>query len=152
MTTTGNKKYIEILCHAMNFNPADDLNFQELAENYFDLLEIKKIFLKDYEDFFENFLVNDFFGGVYPFKVGGSIQNNFAVFVATYKILENIALSMTAQSRVDEKKLRAEIFEMLSNISMDLNHNENYLAAIADFLKDKSEITIFMRSFLSGTK
>lgn len=152
LTTTGNKKYIEILCRAMNFNPADDLNFQELAENYFDLLEIKKIFLKDYEDFFENFLVNDFFGGVYPFKVGGSIQNNFAVFVATYKILENIALSMTAQSRADEKKLRAEIFEMLSNISMDLNHNENYLAAIADFLKDKSEITIFMRSFLSGTK
>ena len=152
LTTAGNKKYIDTLCRAMSFNPAEDLNFQELAENYFDLREIRKIFLKDYENFFENYLVNDFFGGVYPFKVEGTIQNNFAVFAATFKILENIALAMTAQSRGDEKNLREEIFTMLCDISLDLNHNENYLAAIAEFFKDKSDITTFMRSFFEDTK
>lgn len=148
LTTAGNQKYVDVLFSAMNFNPSEDLNFQELAENYFDLLEIRKIFVKEYENFFENYLVNDFFGGVYPFKVDGTVQNNFAVFVATFKILENIALAITAQSRDDEKNLRKEIFTMLYNISMDLNHNQNYLAAIAEFLKDKSDITTFMRSFL----
>lgn len=152
LTTAGNKKHIDVLFRAMSFNPAEDLNVQELAENYFDLLEIRKIFLKDYENFFENYLVNDFFGGVYPFKINGTIQNNFAVFAATFKILENIALAMTAQSRDDEKNLRAEILAMLCDMSLDLNHNENYLEAIADFLKEKSDITIFMRSFLSGAK
>ena len=150
LTTAGNQKYVDVLFNAMSFNPAEDLNIQELAENYFDLLEIRKVFVKDYENFFENYLVNDFFGGVYPFKVGGTIQNNFAVFVATFKILENIALAITAQSRGDEKNLRAEIFKMIYEMSMDLNHNENYLAAIAEFLKDKSDITTFMRSFLGG--
>ena len=64
--------------------------------------------------------------------------------------MENIALAITAQSRGDEKNLRAEIFKMIYEMSMDLNHNENYLAAIAEFLKDKSDITTFMRSFLGG--
>ena len=150
LKTAGNQKYIEFLNRAMSFNPVDELNIQELAENYFDLGEIRKIFLKEYEIFFENYLVNDFFGGVYPFKVDGTIQNNFAVFVATFKILESIALSMTAESRTNEKKLHEEIFEMICNISMDLNHNENYLAAVADFLKNKSDIRFFMRSLLQS--
>ena len=152
LTTAGNQKYIDALFKVMSFNPVDELNAQELAENYFDLQEIQKIFRSEYEIFFENYLVNDFFGGVYPFKVSGTIQNNFAVFVATFKILENIALAMTAESRDDEKNLHEEIFTMLYNISMDLNHNENYLSAIAEFFKDKSDITTFMRSFLSGSK
>ena len=59
---------------------------------------------------------------------------------------------MTAESRDDEKNLHEEIFTMLYNISVDLNHNENYLSAIAEFFKDKSDITTFMRSFLSGSK
>lgn len=153
LKTDGNEKYIEILNRVMSFNPKNtEQNFQELAENYYDLQSIRKIFVRDYENFFENYLVNDFFGGVYPFKVDGTIQNNFAVFVATYKILENIALAMTAESRADEKNLREDIFEMLCNISMDLNHNENYLAAIAEFLQDKSDITTFMRSMLEVSK
>lgn len=153
LKTDGNEQYINILNRVMSFDPKDtEQNFQELAENYFDLQGIRKIFSRDYENFFENYLVNDFLGGVYPFKVDGTIQNNFAVFVATYKILENIALAMTAESRADEKNLRAGIFKMLCNISMDLNHNENYLSAIAKFLADKSDITIFMRSMLEGTR
>ena len=148
LKTPENQKYIDVLNRVMNFNLTDELNFQELAENYFDLGDIRKIFLNDYGIFFENYLVNDFFGGIYPFKVDGTIQNNFAVFVATYKILETIALSMTAESRDSEEKLRAEIFDMVCNISMDLNHNENYLMSIAKFLEDKSDIRFFMRSFL----
>jgi len=33
---------------------------------------------------------------------------------------------------------------------MDLNHNENYLSAIADELKNKSDITTLMRSLLDN--
>lgn len=150
LKTEGNQKYVDVLFNAMNFNPDEDLDLQELAENFFDLKDIKKIFLQEYQTFFENYLVNDFFGGVYPFKVEGSIQNNFAVFVATFKILENIALAIFAASRDDEKKIRAEIFKMICDMSMDLNHNSNYLAAITEFFKDKCDIRFFMRSFLGG--
>lgn len=153
LKTDGNEQYINILNRVMSFEPKDnEQDFQELAENYYDLQNIRKFFVRDYENFFENYLVNDFLGGVYPFKVDGTIQNNFAVFVMTYKILENIALAMTAESRADEKNLRAGIFKMLCNMSMDLNHNADYLSAIAKFLADKSDITIFMRSILEGSR
>ena len=148
LTTEGNKKYIEKLQKVFGADFSTELNFRELAENYFDLGEIKKIFVKDFETAFENYLVNDFFGGVYPYKVEGGIQHNYAVFLVRFKILELVALSITALSRSDEKSTRAEIFKMLSDLSMDLNHNEYYLAAVSEELKNKSDITILMRSLL----
>ena len=152
LTTEGNKKYIAQLekVFGVNFSSDEDLNFRELAENYFDLQDIRKIFLKNFSAVFENYLVNDFFGGVYPYKVEGNFQQNFAVFIARFKILELVALSVMTLSRGDEKKVRADIFKMLSDLSMDLSHNENYLAAIFDELKDKSDITTLMRSLLNA--
>ena len=128
------------------------MNFQELAENYFDLGDIRKFFVKDFESEIENYLVNDFFGGVYPYKVEGTIQQNYAVFIAAFKILELTALSITALSRDDEETTRREIFKMLTDMSMDLNHNENYLSAISAELENKSDITILMRSLLQSSR
>jgi len=152
LTTEGNKKYILQIekVFAVNFSSDKNLNFQSLAENYFDLEYIKKIFLQKYSDAFENYLVNDFFGGVYPYKIEGTIQQNYAVFIARFKILELVALSIMTLSRGDENQVRAEIFKMLADLSMDLNHNENYLSAIADELKNKSDITTLMRSLLDN--
>ena len=151
LTTEGNKKYISQIekVFGVDFSADEDFNFRELAENYFDLQDIKKIFLEKYSLAFENYLANDFFGGVYPYKVEGTIQQNYAVFIARFKILELTALSIMTLSRGDEKNVRTEIFQMLTDLSMDLNHNENYLAAVAEELKNKSDITILMRGLLN---
>lgn len=151
LKTEGNQKYIDQLCKVFGVNFfCDELNFDELAENYSDLEDIRKIFIENYSAAWENYLVNDFFGGVYPYKISGKIQHNFAVFVTGYKILELIALSMTVLSRENEKILRQEIFSMITDMSMDLNHNENFLSALADNLEDKADISIFMRATLSA--
>lgn len=152
LTTEGNKKYISQLekVFGVNFSADEDLNFRELAENYFDLQDIRKIFLQNYSTAFENYLVNDFFGGVYPYKIEGTIQQNYAVFIVRFKILELVALSIMTLSRGDEKSVRAEIFKMLSDLSMDLNHNDNYLSGIAEEIKNKSDITILMRGLLDN--
>ena len=150
LTTEGNRKYISQLekVFGVNFSADEDLNFRELAENYFDLFEIKKDFDKKFEVAFENYLVNDFFGGVYPYKVEGNFQQNYAVFIVRFKILELVALSIMTLSRGDEKIIREEIFKMISDLSMDLNHNENYLSGISEELKNKSDFTILMRGLL----
>lgn len=149
LTTEGNKKYISQLekVFGVNFSANEDLNLQRLAENYLDLEYVKKIFLEKYSDALENYLVNDFFGGVYPYKVEGTIQQNYAVFIARFKILELVALSMMNIGE-DENFVRAEIFKMLTDLSMDLNHNESYLFAITEELKNKADITTLMRSLL----
>ena len=68
-------------------------------------------------------MVNEFFGGVYPYKIGGTIQHNYAVFAVNFKIAETLALSLFP-------KPSAQIFEMFVELAVDLNHNETFLAAI----------------------
>ena len=147
LKTAGNGKYIEKFCKAYGMEIGDELNFQELAENYYDLKDIRKIFVEKYKVAFENYLVNDFFGGVYPYKIEGSIQQNYAVFVTVFKILEMTALAISALSR-DEGQAESEIFKMVTDMSMDLNHNEEYLNALSESIKSKADITIFMRGLL----
>ena len=106
--------------------------------------KVRKKFFKKYSMTLENYLVNEFFGGVYPFKIGGTIQHNYAVFAVNFKIMEVTALSMFAKN--SERK----IFEMISELAVDLNHNENFLAAITDAVKDVADITILMRKIFQS--
>ena len=39
-------------------------------------------------DILENYLVNEFFGNMYPWRTKGPISQNYGLFVLTYKILE----------------------------------------------------------------
>ena len=39
-------------------------------------------------DVLENYLVNEFFGNMYPWRTNGSIIQNYGMFVLTYKVLE----------------------------------------------------------------
>ena len=41
-----------------------------------------------YCDILENYLVNEFFGNMYPWRTKGTISQNYGLFVLTYKILE----------------------------------------------------------------
>ena len=148
--TDYNTKYIDILCEAMRirFENINDFTAHELAENFYDLEEIRKVFVKDYSKVFENYLVNEIFSGVYPWKIDGTIQHNYAVLLVTFKIIELIGLSMTALNRKNEIILRKEIIKMISDVSVDLDHNAEYLKSIADSVENKSDITILMRSLL----
>ena len=41
-----------------------------------------------YSDILENYLINEFFGNMYPWRTNGTISQNYSLFVLTYKILE----------------------------------------------------------------
>lgn len=101
--------------------------------------KIQKKFLKKYSVMLENYFVNEFFGGIYPFKLNGTIQHNYAVFSVNFKILETTALSLYAKN--SERK----IFDMITELTVDLNHNEDFLNAITDAVKNFADITILMR-------
>lgn len=105
--------------------------------------KVRKKFLKKYTQTLENYLVNEFFGGAYPFKIEGTIQHNYAVFAVNYKIVESTALSMF-------NKPARKIFEMISELAVDLNHNNNFLNAITDEVKNFADITILMSKLFRG--
>ncbi|MBQ7198882.1 MAG: hypothetical protein IJS29_06435, partial [Selenomonadaceae bacterium] len=105
--------------------------------------KVRKKFLKKYAQTLENYLVNEFFGGAYPFKIEGTIQHNYAVFAVNYKIVEAMALSMF-------NKHARKIFEMISELAVDLNHNDNFLNAITDEVKNFADIAILMNKLFRG--
>ena len=104
--------------------------------------KVRKKFLRKYAQVMENFLVNEFFGGVYPFRIEGTIQHNYALFAVTFKLFETTALSLFA------KNSAAKIFDVVQELTVDLNHNEEIIRAVTDFLRDKAEISTLMKKFL----
>ena len=68
------------------------------------------------------------------------------ITLSNYKILELTALSLYAKN--SERK----ILEMIIELTVDLNHNENFLSAITDSVKDFADITILMRKIFSNLK
>ena len=113
------------------------INFNVDAKAY-------KKFMKKYAVTLENYLVNEFFGGVYPYKIGGTIQHNYAVFAVNFKIAETLALSLFPKNPAQK------IFEMFIELAVDLNHNETFLAAITDAVKDFADITLLMKKLFRG--
>lgn len=120
------------ICDGVAQNFLQQINFDVAAK-------VRKKFFKKYSMMLENYLVNELFSGVYPFKISGTIQHNYAIFAVNYKILETLALSLYAKN--SERK----ILEMIIELTVDLNHNENFLSAITDAVKDFADITILMR-------
>ena len=103
--------------------------------------KVRKKFFRKYAQAMENFLVNEFFGGVYPFRIDGTIQHNYAVFAVTFKLVETTALSLFV------KNSSAKILNAIGELAVDLNHNEEFIRAVTDFLRDDADITILMKKF-----
>lgn len=146
-------RQIPILIDSVKFQPKDFFQLMKVllekisggaAEKYLRQIDleisskVRKKFFKKYATTLENYLVNEFFGGVYPYKISGTIQHNYAVFAVKFKIVEAAALSFS------EKPAR-KIFEMIGELSVDLNHDENFLKAITDAVKNFADITILMK-------
>ncbi len=146
--TKGNEKYFSIVENAMStdLDAPEKFGFNDLAESYFDLRDLREIFLKNFSGSLENYLVNEFFGNVYPARVPGNFTENFGIFILSYKILELVAVSMFALSRSDEK-FRAEFLKAVYELSTDLAHNEKFSEVVTAAVRDK-EIALLMRGLL----
>jgi len=101
--------------------------------------KVRKKFFRKYAQAMENFLVNEFFGGMYPFRIDGTIQHNYAVFAVTFKLVETTALSLFS------KNSAANILNLIENLVVDLNHNEGFIRAVTDFLKVDADISTLMK-------
>lgn len=123
----------------------------ELAKNYMRLGSARNDFLKRNSIKLEHYLVNEFFLGLYPWKVSMSIVQNYGVFVSAYKILELVALSLEVQWKKwhagegeppEEYRLPAT----MTNLSTNIDHNKEYVQCVMDNLN--GDVLTIMRSLL----
>ena len=120
----------------------------ESVKKIFMLGERRKEFVKKFENMFENYLVNEFFMGLYPFRLEKPIFINYGVFLATYKIVELFSFIMheTFTNNVNE----TSIISFIAEFSRSIDHNNGYLEKISQEFADKKNIVEIMTTFLQA--
>ena len=83
----------------------------------------QKQVLERYDYMLEHYLVQEFFGNLYPYKWEMGIEENYAVFLIVYRFMELIILSMLL---TDTKVGEAEIIALVGRMAQRTNHAKLY--------------------------
>ncbi|MBR4903200.1 MAG: flagellin lysine-N-methylase [Selenomonadaceae bacterium] len=119
----------------------------KIAEHDKLLSDFRKKFLNTHSIFLENFLVNELFMNVYPFRFEGQIIKNFGVFIVKYKIFELTLLLAALKNPVGKDNLIA----LADWFTSQFNHIEVYQRQIFNYLEGKDDILNLMDSLLEGS-
>ena len=152
-----NPYYIDSLVNTLEMIPDEtgQIPLSKLVEKYKSYSEFRQKFLETYSMVFENYLVNEFFINLYPWKFSGSILHNYGIFLITYKMLEMITLSLavsnfkkdpTKQPPLDRIFFTATVMRFANNI----DHDPAYTEKISQYLEDKNDIISLMKSLLQN--
>lgn len=110
-------------------------------------LHEKKIFVDEHANFFENFLVNELFLSVFPWKFEGSIEQNFAAFVAEYKLFELITFSMSLKGFNSKK----DFIEAANWFTTRFDHTKEFKNRVFAFVEGMDEPFALMNTLLEGS-
>ena len=107
----------------------------------------KKFFIAEHSSFFENFLVNELFLSVFPWKFEGSMAKNFSAFVAEYKLFELIIFSVALKGFDSEKNF----VDTAGWFTTRFDHSKEFKRQTFSVVKDSDEIFLLMSSLLEGS-
>lgn len=131
--TAATRKYFDAVVDMLKINSSASL--EEVVENYTSLADRRKIFCERYAPFLENYLVNELFINVYPWKLTESINKNFAVLLTTYKLFELIIFSATIKG-FDS---RADLLRMVDWFTRKIDHGQDMQKKILEVFKDEDD-------------
>jgi len=120
---------------------------QRLIPNSSFLIEhaaARKNFTARRATFLENFLVNEFFMTVCPWKFEASIAKNFGVFVAKYKLFELMAFA-ASQKNFNDK----DLIELTVWFTRQADHEKQFSQIFLDAVPD--DIFVTLETFLETT-
>ena len=122
------------------------VNVSKLSDKYISLNEERQKFVQRFSTIFENYLVNELFFNLYPFRFSGTTIFNYGVFVTIYKMLELLTFSSSIEKSepYDEKDLISEIRFYINRV----DHGIGYVGKIAEYLEGKEDIVEIMSSML----
>lgn len=140
------QKFITAVVDTLALNP-DENNFvsiSEVAARYERLADARKNFLAKHTTFLENYLVNELFINVYPWKFEDTVTKNFSAFVTAYKVFELLMFCATFK----ELDSRAELLQLVNWFASQIDHSENLRAKIFDCANQSDDFLELMDSLL----
>ncbi len=99
----------------------------------------EKVLSPEFETVAENFLVNEIFLNIYPFRIDASIVRNFGVLLTVYKIFKQRACNVQS---VDD------LLTIADNVSHKTDHDENFLIELAETI-DTDDLLTLIEKFLN---
>lgn len=141
--------YLNYVVVMLEIKLAEDgtASIAELVECYNKHADERKKFLEKFSNILENYLVQEFFYGFYPWQVNSSININYTVFLITYKILELIA---SAMSVVKETINEDDIIKLIQWYVQKLDHSKDYIPPIAEGMEKRNNISKIMKALLQN--
>ena len=145
LSETG-RKFMDMVVDVLQIKPDKNNNVSasEIAANYEKLAAARKNFSEKYSTFLENYLVNELFINIYPWRLEESFVKNYAVFVSTYKIFELIIFSATQKNFSSKENL----LEIVDWFTLQNNHSVNFHKKILEHFKEADDIFPIMESLL----
>ncbi|MBR2215462.1 MAG: flagellin lysine-N-methylase [Selenomonadaceae bacterium] len=113
------------------------LSLQELEQVFqHGFRDTQKQIINEYRHVMENYLVNEFFVSIYPFRVQGTIAENYEVFLTAYKLTEFILTAMvyTKKMPLEDKAL----MDFFVHISAVIDHCEPYYNIIVAEVREQN--------------
>lgn len=133
LDTAEGRKFLVAFTEVIGITPGENIfvSFQKMTESFENLADARKNFSEKYSTFLENYLVNELFIGVYPWRFREhSLTKNFAVLLITYKILELMMFAAT-ESGFDSKE---DLLEMINWFMTKTDHNSKLSEKFFDLL------------------
>ncbi|MBD3879045.1 MAG: flagellin lysine-N-methylase [Quinella sp. 1Q5] len=124
--------------------PKDKEIIQTAAETLRPLPD-KKSFLAEHSTFLENYLVNELILNIFPWRFEGRLMQNFAAFVAEYKLFELMIFSATLKGS-DKKAL----IELVGWFTTRFDHAGDYRQMIFEHFNGMDDPFDLMESLLEA--
>ena len=129
----------------LNLNEDENILNEMVLKKFVAVEKLCDEFVQRFETIFENYLVNEFFMWMYPWRLPQSMTHNFGVFIASYKLVE---LFTFVNSLVVPNADKKEIVKFISYFSTKIDHNSNYIKKISDALQDITNSSEIILTFL----
>ncbi len=114
----------------------------ELAANYKSLADARKKFLAEYSLFLENYLVNELFLNLYPWKHHYRPTKSLSVFLMSYKIFELLTFAAT-KNNLSEKNDLLRLVDWYTN---QIDHGDCLKEKIFAYLEEQKDFFELMES------
>ena len=144
------QKYLDVLTDLYQFSKEREIvPLSKILEIYESYRESAKQMVRDFSHIFENCMVNEFFIGLYPFRIQGSLRENYINFLMSYKMMEFFALALAVvRSQEPQKDV---LVEGLSFFAERADHSSAYRAHISkEIRRYRKDMAFFMRTLLDG--
>ena len=145
--TFNEEKFSRLMLETFAELPDKIIPGAAVAANYKLLAVFRKKFRAKYAIFLENFLVNEIFMLCCPWRFSSTFTNNFAFFVALYKLFELMLLSAAVKNSLTKERLMT----LARHFEKQIIHVQDCQEKIFLKLENAGDVLTFTEALLEGS-